>query len=239
MSDTLLDVRGLSAGYHGVSVVRDLTFSVSAGEVVALLGPNGAGKTTTLRALSGLVDRYDGDVTLLGGGIPKLRRAYEVARRGMAHVPEGRAVLAQLTVRENLLLAKRKGAVDFDLAVRYFPALEPLMGRQSGLLSGGEQQMVVLARAIIGEPKLLVIDELSLGLAPIIVAKLLPVVRQFVDDTGAGAVLVEQFAEMALAHSDTGYVLRHGDLVLSGKAADLLADRSRLDAAYLGEMDPG
>lgn len=237
MTETLLDVRGLHAGYEGVAVVRDLTMHVNAGEVVALLGANGAGKTTTLRTISGLVDRYGGEVTVLGGPVPKLRRAYEVARRGMAHVPEGRGVLAQLTVRENLFLAKRRGEVDYDLALGYFPALEKLMERQAALLSGGEQQMLVLARAILGDPRLLVIDELSLGLAPIVVADLIPVVRRFVEDTGAGALLVEQYAEMALAHADRAYVLSHGDLVLEGTAADLLADRSRLDAAYLGGGD--
>jgi len=134
-------------------------------------------------------------------------------------------------------LAKRRGEVDYDLALRYFPALETLMDRQAALLSGGEQQMLVLARAILGDPRLLVIDELSLGLAPIVVAELIPVVRRFVEDTGAGALLVEQYAEMALAHADRAYVLSHGDLVLEGTAADLLADRSRLDAAYLGGGD--
>ena len=234
---TLLDIDGLSAGYDGVPVVRDLSLHVGAGEVVTLLGPNGAGKTTTLRAVSGLVARLKGDITVLGGPVPRLRRAHEVARRGVAHVPEGRGVLGQLTVRENLVLGVRRGRPDFDKALAYFPALAPLMERKAALLSGGEQKMLVMGRAILSEPRLLLIDELSLGLAPLIFAQLLPVVRQVVADTGAGALLVEQYAELALSHSDRAYVLSHGDLVLSGPASQLLADRSRLDAAYLGSED--
>lgn len=234
---TLLDIDRLSAGYDGVPVVRDLSLHVRAGEVVTLLGPNGAGKTTTLRAVSGLVARLKGDITVLGGPVPRLRRAHEVARRGVAHVPEGRGVLGQLTVRENLVLGVRRGRPDFDKALAYFPALAPLMERKAALLSGGEQKMLVMGRAILSEPRLLLIDELSLGLAPLIFAQLLPVVRQVVADTGAGALLVEQYAELALSHSDRAYVLSHGDLVLSGPASQLLADRSRLDAAYLGSED--
>lgn len=234
MTETLLDVNGLSAGYDGVPVVRDLSLNVRAGEVVALLGPNGAGKTTTLRAVSGLVARLKGDLTVLGGPIPKLRRAHEVARRGVAHVPEGRGVLGQLTVRENLVLGVRRGRPDFNKALAYFPALAPLMERKAALLSGGEQKMLVMGRAILAEPKLLLIDELSLGLAPLIFSQLLPIVRQVVADTGAGVLLVEQYAELALSHSDRAYVLSHGDLVLSGTSSELLANRSRLDAAYLG-----
>ncbi len=237
MNPPLLQVDNLYAGYNGVSVVRGLTLTVSAGELVALLGPNGAGKTTTLRAVSGLVERHGGSVTVLGGPVPKLRRAHKVARRGLAHVPEGRGILGQLTVRENLLLATRRGKVDFHRALDYFPALEPLMDRKGALLSGGEQQMVVLSRAILARPRLMLIDELSLGLAPILFSQLLPVVRRFVDEMGAGMLLVEQYAEMSLAYSDRAYVLNHGDLVLSGPADDLLADRGRLDAAYLGGND--
>jgi len=234
---TLLNINGLSAGYDGVPVVRDLSLHVRAGEVVTLLGPNGAGKTTTLRAVSGLVARLKGDITVLGDPVPRMRRAHEVARRGVAHVPEGRGVLGQLTVRENLVLGVRRGRPDFDKALAYFPALAPLMERKAALLSGGEQKMLVMGRAILSEPRLLLIDELSLGLAPLIFAQLLPVVRQVVADTGAGALLVEQYAELALSHSDRAYVLSHGDLVLSGPASQLLADRSRLDAAYLGSED--
>ena len=241
MTDVLLEVDGMNAGYDGVPVVRDLSLHVRAGEVVALLGPNGAGKTTTLRAVSGLVARLKGEVTVLGGPVPRLRRAHEVARRGVAHVPEGRAVLGQLTVRENLLLGVRHGRPDFDRALGYFPALAPLMERKAGLLSGGEQKMLVLGRAILAEPRLLLLDELSLGLAPLIFSQLLRIVRQVVDDTGAGALLVEQYAELALSHSDRAYVLSHGDLVLTGSSSELLADRSLLDDAYLGsgDMDTG
>jgi branched-chain amino acid transport system ATP-binding protein len=143
-------------------------------------------------------------------------------------------VLFQLTVRENLELAKTKGKVDIDRAIEFFPALGRLLSRRGGLLSGGEQQMLALGRAIVAEPRLLMVDEMSLGLAPVIYEDLMPVVRQVADDTGAGVLLVEQHADLALAQADRGYVLNHGDLVLEGTAIDLLEDRDLLDAMYLG-----
>ncbi len=234
MTERLLDISGLHTGYDGVAVVRDLELHVDPGEVVALLGPNGAGKTTTLMTISGLVQILEGSVSVMGRPVPKLRQAQRVARWGVTHVPENRGVLFQLTVRENLLLAKTRGRVDLDRAVEFFPALGPLMSRRGGLLSGGEQQMLALGRAIVAEPKLLMVDEMSLGLAPVIYEELMPVVRRIADETGAGVLLVEQHVDLALEVSDRGYVLNHGDLVMSGPAAELLANRALLDASYLG-----
>ena len=234
MSERLLTIENLDTGYNGVAVVRGLSLHVDAGEVVALLGPNGAGKTTTLMTISGMGQILNGSVTIMGRPVPRLRQAHKVARWGVIHVPENRGLLYQLTVRENLQLAKTSGKVDIDRAVDFFPALGPLMNRRGGLLSGGEQQMLVLGRAIVAEPKLMMVDEMSLGLAPVIYEELMPVVRRIADETGAGVLLVEQHVDLALEVSDRGYVLNHGDLVMQGAASDLLADRALLDASYLG-----
>lgn len=234
MSDRLLTIDGLDAGYDGAPVVRDLNLHVDAGEVVALLGPNGAGKTTTLMAISGMVEVLGGDVSIMGNRVPRLRQAHRVARWGVSHVPENRGILFQLTVRENLELAKVKGRVDIDRAVDFFPALGPLLGRRGGLLSGGEQQMLAIGRAIVADPKLLMVDEMSLGLAPVIYEELMPVVRRIADETGAGVLLVEQHVDLALKVANRGYVLSHGDLVMEGAAAEMLANRELLDASYLG-----
>jgi branched-chain amino acid transport system ATP-binding protein len=229
---TLLEIDGLSTGYRGVPVVRDLDLTVGEGEVVALLGPNGAGKTTTLLTVSGVVPIIAGDVRVLGRSV-RGRRPHLIARDGVAHVPEDRSLFFQLTARENLRLGAGKGAAALDQALGWFPALEPLLDRRAGLLSGGEQQMLAMARALAGRPKLLMVDEMSLGLAPIVVERLLPVLRRIADETGAGVLLVEQHVHLALEVADRVSVLSHGTLVLQGDAAHVREHRHLLESSYL------
>ena len=244
-----LVVRELSAGYRGVPVVRELNLEVRPGEVVALLGPNGAGKTTTLETIAGLNHPISGTVELSGekvGGTP----AHLLAGRGLALVPEGRALFPGLTVREHLRLAGGRGApggrcgrggrsrragTREDELLEMLPELRKCLGRKAGLLSGGEQQMLAIGRALVTRPRLLLVDEMSLGLAPVIVDRLIPVLRRAANELGSSVLFVEQHVALALEVADRAYVLTHGRIGLEGPAAELRERRELLAASYLGE----
>ena len=236
---TLLEAEGVTSGYGAVPVVHGVDLSVAEGEVVALLGPNGAGKTTTLRALSGALPLLGGAVDALGVRVDGRHRGVaRLARRGLAHMPQGRAVLGSLTVAENLRLAargsRRARAAAVEEVLARFSALVPLLGRRAGRLSGGEQQILALARALTGGPRLLFVDELSLGLAPRAARQAMDAVRQ-VAESGAGVLLVEQHPGLALEVADRAVVLARGREVFAGTSAELVARPEVLEAAYLGE----
>jgi branched-chain amino acid transport system ATP-binding protein len=234
---SVVECRDLTAGYGGIPAVREVNLHIEAGEVVTLLGPNGAGKTTTLLVLAGVLPVIGGTVTVLGEPV-RAGRPHLAARRGVALVPDDRAIFYGLSVADNLRLANRGHADPYQVkhVVDLFPALGPLMRRRAGLLSGGEQQMLAVARALVSKPKLMMIDEMSLGLAPVIVERILPTVRKIADETNAAVLLVEQHVELALEVSDRAYVLNHGSLVMEGAASDLLGQRDLLEASYLGEV---
>jgi branched-chain amino acid transport system ATP-binding protein len=231
VTDTLIEARGLSAGYGKMAVVHEVDLHVEAGEVVALLGANGAGKTTTLLTLAGEVTPMEGEVHLLGQATRSPMHAR--CKDGLGYVTEERSVIMDMSVADNLKLA----AVSPDVAFGYFPALEAIMDRSAGLCSGGEQQMVSLARALGREPKVLLVDELSLGLAPIIVTNLLQVIRGAVDERGLGVLLVEQHVRRALTIADRAYVMERGRIVISGTAPEVAGQLDRIEAAYLTQAD--
>jgi branched-chain amino acid transport system ATP-binding protein len=234
--NALLEVRGLTAGYGKTVAIRNVDLTVNEGEIVCILGPNGAGKSTTLLALAGVLPRMAGDITALGSTVIA-GRPHLAARRGIALVPEQRALFTQLTVRENLALGARRGGASQDQVLSYFPELSPKLNTKAGLMSGGEQQMLAIGRALGGGPKLLLIDEMSLGLAPVIVKRLLDFLKVVTTTLGGSVLLVEQQVVHALSVSDRAYVLSHGDMVLTGSAADLLKDRSEIDKSYFGTAD--
>jgi branched-chain amino acid transport system ATP-binding protein len=226
-SEALLRADGITSGYDGIPAVRNLSLAVKAGEVVALLGANGAGKTTTLLTLAGEVPFDSGHVTWLGQ--PARGPLHRRARSGLCMLTEERSLFMSLTVRQNL----RLGRGSTDEALEIMPELVELMNRRAGLLSGGEQQMLTLARALAGDFQLLMIDEISLGLAPIIVRRLLSLVRQAAEERNLGVLLVEQHIGSALNFSDRAIVLRRGDIVLEGDSADLRGRLDEITDAYL------
>jgi branched-chain amino acid transport system ATP-binding protein len=231
----MLDVRDLHAGYGRIRVLHGVSLSVRAGEIVALIGHNGAGKTTLLRTAMGILKPDGGAVTL--DGTPIAGRPIEwIVRRGMTLVPEGRAILKHMTTRENLVLGayprRPRDGVEDDLGrvLRKFPALEPRLRQKAGTLSGGEQQMLAIGRALMSRPRLLLLDEPSLGLAPLVTASIFDTIRELRSE-GVTVLLVEQNAKQALRLADRAYVLETGAIVLEGD--QLLEDR-RIHEAYLG-----
>ncbi len=232
----MLEVAGLHAGYGDVEVLHGLDFTVGLGGITALLGANGAGKTTTLRALCGMV-RAIGRVQLGGADIAGLATE-DIARRGVAHVPDGRGTLMELTVEENLRLGaytRRRGeaASDMQRVFGYFPRLRQRLRQQAGTLSGGEQQMLAIGRALLLHPKLLLLDEPSFGLAPLVVREIFGIMRRISADDGVSILLVEQNAGLALDIADTAFLLETGRIVMAGPAAELREDAA-IRRSYLG-----
>jgi branched-chain amino acid transport system ATP-binding protein len=233
----VLELCGVSCAYGSSTVVRDLDLHVDRGEVVAVLGANGAGKTTTLLTIAGVLPAAGGQIRFLGERIERWP-APRIARHGAALIPDDRGLVPKLTVRENLALsAPRKGKGDDPLAL--FPELQARQRTPAGLLSGGQQQMLAIARALQQSPRLLLVDELSFGLAPVIVQRLVPVLRNVADETGAAVLLVEQHVHLGLAIAERAYVLSHGTIVLNAPADELRDNMSLLEASYLGERNGG
>ena len=235
-SQVVLDVDDIEVRYGAIRALKGVSFNVRQGEVVALLGANGAGKTTTQKTVSGMLRPSLGSITFEGrriDGIP----AHQLISLGICHVPEGRHVFPRMTVRENLEMGafrfKKIDHADIERVLTMFPRLKERYTQLGGTLSGGEQQMLAIGRAIMGKPRLLLLDEPSMGLAPLIVAQIFDIIREINQD-GVTVLLVEQNAAQALALADRGYVLETGEIVLTGTGKDLLAD-DRIRAAYLGE----
>jgi branched-chain amino acid transport system ATP-binding protein len=236
MTEPILQVNDIEVRYGAIRALKGISFEVNAGEVVALLGANGAGKTTTQKTVSGMLRPAKGSIVFDGeriDGIP----AHDLIRRGICHVPEGRHVFPRMSVSENLEMGafrfKKIDKEDLDRVLELFPRLKERFTQTAGTLSGGEQQMLAIGRALMGKPRMLLLDEPSMGLAPLIVAQIFDIVRE-INDSGVTVLLVEQNAAQALARAHRGYVLETGEIVLSGSGAELLAD-DRVRAAYLGE----
>ena len=236
MNSPLLEVRDLQVHFGVINAIKGISFEVPAGKIVTLIGANGAGKTTTLRTLSGLKRPTTGTITLDGADITRLS-AQERVRRGMSQVPEGRRIFPEMTVLENLELGAflRKDAVaaDYDEVYGRFPRLAERRKQLAGTLSGGEQQMLAMGRALMAKPSVLLLDEPSMGLAPLVVEKIFEVIRSVAAE-GVTILLVEQNANLALEFSQRAYVMESGRITLAGTGAELLAD-PKVRAAYLGE----
>jgi branched-chain amino acid transport system ATP-binding protein len=217
----MLEVENVTAGYGDTVVLRDVTLSVGDGAVVALLGPNGAGKSTLLKTVSGLVRPMSGRVTLAGEDVTG-KRPYAMARRGLCHLPEGRGIFPSLTVKENLILGSPKGSENesIERATKAFPVLGERLKQMAGSLSGGEQQMLALSRAYVSNPKIVVVDEASLGLAPLVVDRIFETLEDFVAN-GASLLIVEQYITRALDFASSAYLLNRGQVVFSGPSEEL------------------
>jgi branched-chain amino acid transport system ATP-binding protein len=231
-----LEVADVEVRYGAIRALKGISFTAEPGEIVALLGANGAGKTTTQKTVSGMLRPTLGSITLDGQRIDGIA-AHELISLGVCHVPEGRHVFPRMTVEENLEIGafrfKRTDQADLDHVLELFPLLRERYQQHAGTLSGGEQQMLAIARALMGKPRLLLLDEPSMGLAPLIVAQIFDIIRE-INTSGVTVLLVEQNAVQALNLANRGYVLETGEIVLSGSGAELLAD-DRVRAAYLGE----
>ena len=232
----LLEAKGLHAAYGETKVLHGLDFAVQQGGVTALLGANGAGKTTTLRAICGMV-RTQGDILLAGRKINTMATE-DIVRLGVAHVPDGRGTFMELTVEENMRLGAytrpaREATADFEKMFGYFPRLKERYRQQAGTLSGGEQQMLAIARALLLRPRLLLLDEPSVGLAPLIVREIFGIMRRIRDEEGVSILLVEQNASIALEFAQDAYLLETGRIVVSGPASEISKDES-IRRSYLG-----
>ena len=238
MASTLLSVKGLKVSYGGIKAVKGIDFEVRENELVTLIGSNGAGKTTTMKAITGSLDMEAGDIEYLGKSI-KGKGAWDLVREGLVMVPEGRGVFTRMTITENLQMGAyiRKDtagiANDIERMFDLFPRLRERKDQLAGTMSGGEQQMLAMARALMSQPKVLLLDEPSMGLAPIMVDKIFEVVRD-VSSQGVTVLLVEQNARRALLIADRGYVMDSGEITMTGVGKEMLDD-PKVRAAYLGE----
>ncbi|MBB6713971.1 ABC transporter ATP-binding protein [Clostridium gasigenes] len=234
----MLKIDGINLYYDGIHALKDISLEVKKGEIVTLIGSNGAGKTSTLRAISGLEKYKSGSITFKGTEINKVP-VHKVVGLGLSHVPEGRKIFGNLTVLENLelgaYLRKDKKGIkeDMDNIFEKFPRLKERIKQQAGTLSGGEQQMLAIGRALMNRPEMLILDEPSMGLAPIIIKEIFNIIVE-INKSGTTILLVEQNANMALSIADRAYVLETGKIVIQGNAKDLLSDDS-IRSAYLGE----
>ena len=232
----MISIRNLDAGYGSVSVLRDVSMEIGEGEIVAVLGSNGVGKTTLNNTLSGLIRPSAGEVTFEGSVISGLPPA-EIVERGLIHVPEGRKLFPNLSVRDNLELGSYKRgranrSENLDKVLEVFPKLSERIEQLAGTLSGGEQQMVAIGRGLMSEPKVLLLDEPSLGLSPLLVEQMFALIKQ-INDTGLSLILVEQNVIQSLSIADRAYVIEEGSVTLSGSAAEL-CENSDLKKSYLG-----
>ena len=238
MANTLLKVKGLKVSYGGIKAVKGIDLEVNEGELISLIGSNGAGKTTTMKAITGSLPMEDGDVEYMGKSI-RGKGAWDLVKTGLAMVPEGRGVFTRMSITENLQMGayvrsdKAGIARDIDRMFTIFPRLKERKDQLAGTMSGGEQQMLAMARALMSQPKVLLLDEPSMGLSPIMVDKIFEVVRD-VSAQGVTVLLVEQNASRALQIANRGYVMDSGEIIMSGDAKQMLTD-PKVCAAYLGE----